>query len=609
MNTSLKKGKAIRLTILALIMVLFMGVPGFCQNYDYAWLMGTKPKVLPAELDTANNNFIIDFKNDSFKLIKSYETMTNMFLECNSLCDSSGTLLMYTNGCAVFDATGNILPNGDSINYYVDGGNNAWVPSCGKGEKGYPLYRGTRFVPLFSHNRIFLLHTAASDEGNVFSYRYILYTEIEKKEGVWTVVNKNILLHDKPKVGVRYDITKHANGRDWWLVAQNIGLHEYFVYLISPDGIKLQKTQNFPIPSAYTNTNPTFSPDGSKFFQYTPAAIKGDSWLFDFDRITGTLSDPVIVHHPKSMFGQSSNAPFSPSGRFLYMCDVHHLYQVDLWDSDTLTNRDTISVWDGLVWPCKVQCRTSYYTLQPGPDGKIYCGSDGASSYFFHVIERPNEKGKACMFRPRAYRTPFYYHTNMPIYPYYRLGPIDGSAADTLGINNVPVAKFRYYPDSVDWHKIEFVDNSYYNPTDWYWDFGDGSGNSSTEVNPIYSYAKSGVYDVCLTVSNVYGSDTYCRYVRVGTVSTTVPNADRYMKLYPNPATNSINIELGEKLSGGHAYTIHCYDLLGRRCYTGVLPAYSYLHTIDVSGFAPGMYFIELTDGVGNKRVEKFVRE
>ncbi|GAB1397805.1 hypothetical protein MASR1M65_25850 [Saprospiraceae bacterium] len=62
-------------------------------------------------------------------------------------------------------------------------------------------------------------------------------------------------------------------------------------------------------------------------------------------------------------------------------------------------------------------------------------------------------------------------------------------------------------------------------------------------------------------------------------------------------------------MSDGHAYTIHCYDLLGRRCYTGVLPAYSYLHTIDVSALAPGMYFIELTDDAGNMRVEKFVRE
>ena len=395
MKTSI--GKAIQSAIIASMVVLFMGVPGFCQNYDYAWLMGKKPEVLPAELDTANNNFIIDFKNDSFKLIKSYETMTNMYNECNSLCDSSGMLLMYTNGCAVFDATGNILPNGDSINYYVDGGNNFWVPFCGKGEKGYPLYRGTRFVPFFSHNRIFLLHSTASDEGNIVSYRYILYTEIEKKDGVWTVVNKNKLVHDSGKQkNVFYDITRHANGRDWWLVAHNSGLHEYFVYLISPDEIKLQKTQKFPLLSTNHQSRPTFSPDGSKFFQYTAAATEGDSWLFDFDRISGTLSDPVIVHHPKSMFGQSSNAPFSSSGRFLYMCDIHHLYQVDLWDSDTLTNRDTISVWDGLVWPCKLHCRTSYYTLQPGPDGKIYCGSDGARNYFFHVIERPNEKGKAC---------------------------------------------------------------------------------------------------------------------------------------------------------------------------------------------------------------------
>ncbi len=346
MNTSV--GKATRSVAVAIILILFMGVPGFCQNYDHAWLMGTKPEVLPAELDTANNNFIIDFKNDSFKLIKSYETMTNMYLECNSLCDSSGTLLMYTNGCAVFDASGYILPNGDSINYYVDGGNNFWAPYCGKGT-GYPLYRGMRFVPFFSHNKIFLLHSAASDEGNVFDYRYILYTEIENKDGTWIVVNKNKLVHDSgKKLGTYYDITRHANGRDWWLVTKNFGLHEYFVYMISPNGIKLEKTQNFPLPSTI-NSRPTFSPDGSKFFQYTAAATQGDSRIFDFDRITGILSDPVIVHHPKSMFGLGFNAQFSPNGRFLYMCDVYHLYQVDLWDSDTLTNRDTISVWDGLV--------------------------------------------------------------------------------------------------------------------------------------------------------------------------------------------------------------------------------------------------------------------
>ncbi len=92
MNTSV--GKATRSVAVAIILILFMGVPGFCQNYDHAWLMGTKPEVLPAELDTANNNFIIDFKNDSFKLIKSYETMTNMYLESQRELHSRNILVI-----------------------------------------------------------------------------------------------------------------------------------------------------------------------------------------------------------------------------------------------------------------------------------------------------------------------------------------------------------------------------------------------------------------------------------------------------------------------------------------------------------------------------------
>ena len=42
------------------------------------------------------------------------------------------------------------------------------------------------------------------------------------------------------------------------------------------------------------------------------------------------------------------------------------------------------------------------------------------------------------------------------------------------------------------------------------WDFGDG--NTSTELNPVYTYEEAGDYEVCLTISNADGSctDTYC---------------------------------------------------------------------------------------------------
>jgi PKD repeat protein len=53
---------------------------------------------------------------------------------------------------------------------------------------------------------------------------------------------------------------------------------------------------------------------------------------------------------------------------------------------------------------------------------------------------------------------------------------------------------------------VTFTDLSTGNPTKWAWDFGDGT--TSTEQNPVHIYQQEGVYDVILTVSNSYGTDT-----------------------------------------------------------------------------------------------------
>ena len=45
----------------------------------------------------------------------------------------------------------------------------------------------------------------------------------------------------------------------------------------------------------------------------------------------------------------------------------------------------------------------------------------------------------------------------------------------------------RYEQDSVDYLAIDFTDLSYYEPTSWEWDFGDGS--TSTEQYPSHRYA------------------------------------------------------------------------------------------------------------------------
>lgn len=53
---------------------------------------------------------------------------------------------------------------------------------------------------------------------------------------------------------------------------------------------------------------------------------------------------------------------------------------------------------------------------------------------------------------------------------------------------------------------VKFEDLSRNNPTYWAWEFGDGG--TSSEQHPVHVYKYEGVYNVTLTVSNQYGSDT-----------------------------------------------------------------------------------------------------
>jgi len=53
---------------------------------------------------------------------------------------------------------------------------------------------------------------------------------------------------------------------------------------------------------------------------------------------------------------------------------------------------------------------------------------------------------------------------------------------------------------------VNFSDQSSGNPTQWLWDFGDGS--TSTEQNPTHAYNTMGVFTVSLTVTNLVEADT-----------------------------------------------------------------------------------------------------
>jgi len=73
--------------------------------------------------------------------------------------------------------------------------------------------------------------------------------------------------------------------------------------------------------------------------------------------------------------------------------------------------------------------------------------------------------------------------------------------------NNPPIANFTSDTQySCLGGSVQFFDSSSNAPTSWDWDFGDGF--TSSEQNPIHLYQNPGMYDVQLSTTNIFGSDT-----------------------------------------------------------------------------------------------------
>jgi hypothetical protein len=142
------------------------------------------------------------------------------------------------------------------------------------------------------------------------------------------------------------------------------------------------------------------------------------------------------------------------------------------------------------------------------------------------------------------------------------LGPLDGSPCDTLGLDNHPVARWRYeLQDSTDQFKIRFTDLSYFRPEIWHWDFDDGM--TSDTSHPIHTFAEPGLYHVCLTVSNEFSTDSTCRWIEI---IDTISGVDEIEKplfhIQPNPFTSQIDFTRQEY--GYDVYRILISDMTGR---------------------------------------------
>jgi len=492
------------------------------------------------------------------------------------LSSNTGRLLTYSNGCVVINSEHQVMKGGDSISY-----GEIWDNHC---MYGYPGTQNSLLLPWpADSSKAILFHVKSADD---ISTNFLLYSIIEfniaNPLGIVTEKNKLLL---NPGTSTLITATRHANGRDWWIIFPEYQTNRFFSILMAPQGVSIIDTQSIGSPwgDRAWASQAVFSPDGTKYIRFNP--WKGLD-VFDFDRCKGQLlnamesgpfSDPVEV---------GGGVAVSSDSRYLYVSNNIKLFQFDLFADDILSSKVLIDVYDGYQNPFS----TTFYQMMLAPDGKIYMfATNGVKS--IHVIHHPELKGTACEFVQHGMELPANIGFGSINVPYFKLGTDDGSSCDTLGINNLPIADFRYEIDSMNLLLVRFRNLSYFEPTTFYWNFGNSEVSVLKDPMP-FEYTAYGAYNVCLTVSNEYGNNTFCRIVNLQDSITSNEHAlfNELFKVVPNPFNSELSIMSENNFS---TISFELYSILGKRMLTSRLT--NKINNVNVQQLPNGLYFYNIT--------------
>ena len=298
---------------------------------------------------------------------------------------------------------------------------------------------------------------------------YYSVVDITLNNGLGKVVSANNILYNAT-ISEKMNAVKAANGKDWWLIGmevQNSFTTDYFYkFKIDSSGITFKGTQLIGTPNVPSvGGQMIFSPDGTKLV-YTGG--KMESMIIDFDRCTGTFSNPQLTCPWWQNSCQANEvkygASFSPSSRYAYLSVMDTLWQFD-------TQAATIANSKQQIYIDTVQ----YFAMGQqmlGPDGKIYIANaykytsplpyDSMRNGSLSVIESPDSAGSSCNFAPYS----FFLNgrkslAGLPNMPNYNLGMLEDVNCDSIigtGINNSGEDyHFNLYPNpTTDIFNVEF---------------------------------------------------------------------------------------------------------------------------------------------------------
>lgn len=176
--------------------------------------------------------------------------------------------------------------------------------------------------------------------------------------------------------------------------------------------------------------------------------------------------------------------------------------------------------------------------------------------------------------------------------------------AVTVSVNPTPTSDFTYVVNPSNNGEVTFTNTST-DATSYSWDFGDFTG-TSTDANPIYTFASTGVYDVELTSTNVECGDD----IKVIQVSVTVDtlgvddNEIEVLNIHPNPFNDNIIIKMPTDYDLQNL-AISLYDIRGRSIFISPILRNNSIQINNLNTLSTGTYVLKIKDNTNSKEIIK----
>ncbi|MFM9945451.1 MAG: gliding motility-associated C-terminal domain-containing protein [Bacteroidia bacterium] len=333
-----------------------------------------------------------------------------------SISNTKGHLLFYTNGVSVWTKSHATMTNGTGLKGDVNSTQSAIIVQ-------QPV-RGNRYW-------VFTADAEWGDDGLQYSI-----VDTAASGGAGQVISKNNPLLTKATTNTysaeKVCAIKHANKVDTWIMGHTGDDNKFYAYKLNALGLSSPVVSSVgPVwnrsgsgARGYGKGYMKFTPDGTKLIALIAGQQDGGNRYFnnagrieiyDFDNLTGTVSNPQIIDKSniKSGVGNISSLygmELSPNGRYLYVSFYLPSYIVGGSDGgDGLWQLDMLAGNANAIGASCVKVVNSFSTnsgggMQLALDGKIYLtrGRLGSGSQYLACIEKPNCQGTACSFNLNA---------------------------------------------------------------------------------------------------------------------------------------------------------------------------------------------------------------